>query len=87
MSWYIFQNPIAILVLCSYIVDNAIIMISIDNCCRTPDIELTAVNCTTSNSVLLKWESIESSFGFCVKYDCNADDNVGSCPYQEEVCI
>ena len=62
-------------------------MISIeDSCCRTPDIELTAVNRTTSNSVQLKWESVESDFGFCVRYDCNADDNVDYCHY-EEVCI
>ena len=67
--------------------DDVIIMISIeDSCCRTPDIELIAVKCVTNNSVLLKWESIESNFGFCVKYDCNADDNVDYCPYQEEVC-
>ena len=52
-------------------------------CCAQPDIQLTA-NIITDEYVQLKWSAnLTESFGFCVLYQCDADDSVDYCKETE----
>ena len=52
-------------------------------CCAQPDIQLIA-NVITNEFVLLKWStSLDETYGFCVLYQCDADDSVNYCQKTE----